>query len=256
MFKAFIAERTEDMKINCIKKATVFLAVLTFSCAVVFAEPPPPSPVPPPTDSNLPAGENKRPDAPPSYSPRFVQELSEKLNLTDTQKAAIEQIVANETKEIQKIRENSRKQINAVLTPEQQKEFAEIKGDARQRMMRERAGNRLEMLAEKLNLTEAQTAAIKPIFAAEANDIKAVWQDNTLSKEQKQSKIADIRKSAKEKINTILTPEQQAKFAELKEPAERMMHRKEMGPGAEHRPSEQLPPSPPPEKQGPADSNS
>ena len=90
----------------------------------------------------------------------------------------------------------------------------------RQRM-RERAGNRLEMLAEKLNLTEAQTAAIKPIFAAEANDIKAVWQDNSLSKEQKQSKMADIRKSAREKINAILTPEQQAKLAELKEPAGR-----------------------------------
>ena len=45
------------MKINCIKKATMFLAVLTFSCAVVFAEPPPPP------DSNLPACEDKRPDA-------------------------------------------------------------------------------------------------------------------------------------------------------------------------------------------------
>lgn len=238
------------MKINCIKKATVFLAVLTFGCAVVLAETPPPSPVPPPPDSNLTANENKGPDAPVPPA-RFVQELNEKLKLTDTQKAAIEQIVANEAKEIQKIRENSRQQINAVLTPEQQKEFAEMKGDARQKMMRERAGSRLEMLTEKLNLTEAQKAAIKPIFAAEANDIKAVWQDNSLSKEQKQSKIADIRKSSTEKINAILTPEQQAKFAELKEPTERMMHRREMGPGQGHR----LPPSPP-EKQEPADSNS
>ncbi len=242
------------MKINCIKKATVFLAVLTFGCAVVFAETPPPSPVPPPPDSNLTASENKGPDV-PSYSPWFVQELSEKLNLTDTQKVAIEQIVANEAKEIQKIQENSKKQINAVLTPEQQKEFAEIKGGAHQRM-REQARDRLKMLAEKLNLTEAQTAAIKPIFAAEANDIKAVWQDNSLSKEQKQSKMADIRKSTREKINAILTPEQQTKFAESKEPAERMMHRREMGPGPGHRPSEQLPPPPPPEKQEPADSNS
>jgi len=240
------------MKIDCFKKAAVFLVVLTFGCAVVFAETPPPRPVPPPPDSNSTASENKGPNA-PLPSPMFVQELSDKLNLTDTQKAAIEQIVANEANEIQKIQENSKKQINAVLTPEQQKEFAEMKGDARQRMMRERAGNRLEMLTEKLNLTEAQTAAIKPIFAAEANDIKAVWQDNSLSKEQKQSKIADIRKSSREKINAILTPEQQAKFAESKEPAERMMHRREMGqgPGQGHR----LPP-PPPEKQEPADSNS
>jgi Spy/CpxP family protein refolding chaperone len=199
--------------------------------------------------------EVKGPDA-PFYFPGFVQELSEKLNLTDAQKTAIEQIIANEAKEIQEIRENSKKQISAVLTPEQQEKFAEMKSEVRERM-RERAVDRMKMLAEKLNLTEAQTAAIKPILAAEANDIKTVWQDNTLSQEQKQSKIADIRKSAREKINTILTPEQQTEFAELKKPAKWMMHRREMGPGRGHRPFEQLPPlSHPPEKQGPADSNS
>jgi Spy/CpxP family protein refolding chaperone len=243
------------MKINHIKKAAMFLVVLTFGCAVVFAEPPPPCPGPPPPDSNLPMCEGKRPDA-PFYSPFFVQELSEKLNLTDTQKTAIEQIVANEAKEIQEIRENSRKEINAVLTPEQQKEFAEIKSEARHRM-REHAGDRLKMLAEKLILTDAQMTAIKPIFATEANDIKAVWQDNSLSKEQKQSKMSDIRESAKEKINTILTPEQQAKWAELKEEAVGQMHNRGMHPGPGHKPWEQPPlPPPPPEEQGPADSNS
>jgi Spy/CpxP family protein refolding chaperone len=236
----------EYMKINCVKKAAIFLTVLTFGCAAVFAE------TSPPQDSNSPAIENKRPDIAP-FSAGFVQELAEQLKLTDTQKAAIEKIIADEAKEIQKIRENSRNQINAVLTPEQQKEFAEMKGGVRKRTS-ERVGNRLEMLTEKLDLTEAQTAAIKPIFAAEANDIKAVWQDNSLSREQKQSKIAEIRKSSKEKINAILTPEQQAKFAELKEPGERMMHRREMrreaGPG--RRSFEHLPPPP----QEPADSNS
>lgn len=237
------------MKINCIKKAATFLAVLTFSCAMVFAEPPPPCPVPPPPDSNLPMWEGKRPDVPFS-SPWFMQELGEKLNLTDAQKTAIEQIVANEAKAVQEIRENSRKQINAILTPEQQKELAEIKGEARQRM-RGFARDRIEMLAEKLNLTEAQTAAIKPIFAAEANDIKTVWQDNSLSKEQKQSKMSDIRESAKEKINTILTPEQQAKLAELKAPAGWMHHR-----GMRPRPGQEPWKQPPPEEQEPADSNS
>ncbi len=236
------------MKINCIKKAAILLAVLTFSCAVVFAEPLP-CPIPPPPGSNSPAVENKGPDA--FLSPRFVQELSEKLNLTDTQRAAIEQITANEVKEIQKIRENSKKQIDAILTPEQQEKLAEMRGNMREKL-RERARNRTKMLAEKLNLTEEQTAAIKPIMAAEANDIKAAWRDNSLSQEQKQSKIAEIRKSAKEKINAILTPEQQAKFAELKEPTEWMMHHRRMGPG--HRPFEHLP-LPPPEEQGSVDSN-
>lgn len=240
--KALIAERTDNMKINYIKKAAMFLAVLTFSCAVVFAEP-----VPSP-DSNSPVCKDKRPDA-RQHTHWFMQELSEKLNLTDAQKAAIEPIVANEAKETQAIRENSKKQIDAILTPEQQKEFAEIRSEVRQRM-REHAGDRLKMLAEKLNLTDAQTAAIKPIFATEANDIKAVWQDNSLSKEQKQGKMFDIRKSAKEKINAILTPEQQAKWAELKEEAAGQMHHKGMHPG--HKPFGQ----PPQAEQKPADSNS
>jgi len=335
------------MKINCIKKAAMFLVVLTLGCAVVFAEP-----VPSP-DSNSPVCKDKRPDA-NQHAHWFMQELSEKLNLTDAQKTAIKPILANDANEIKavrqdsslseeqkiakikEIRENGRKQINAILTPEQQKEFAEIKSEARHRMrehagdrlevlaeklnltdaqktaikpiftndaneikavrqdsslseeqkiakieeirengrkqidailtpeqqkefaeirsearhrMREHAGDRLEMLTKKLNLTDAQAAAIKPIFAAEANDIKAVWQDNSLSKEQKQGKMFDIRKAANEKINTILTPEQQAKWAELKEHA-RWMHHKGMHP--EHKPFGQ----PPQAEQKPADSNS
>jgi Spy/CpxP family protein refolding chaperone len=198
--------------------------------------------------------EGKRPDV-FFHPPWFMQGLGEKLNLTEEQKTAIEQIVANEAKEIQAIRENSRKQIDAILTPEQQKELTAIKEGGRPRMrMRGFAGDRLEMLAEQLNLTEAQTAAIKPIFAAEANDMKAVWQDNSLSKEQKQNKIADIRKSAREKINAILTPEQQAKWTELKEEAAGQMHHRGMRQRPWHKPWG--PPPPPPEEQEPADSNS
>jgi Spy/CpxP family protein refolding chaperone len=234
------------MKINCIKKTTILLVVLTL-CAVASAEP-----VPSP-DSNSPVCKDKRPDA-RQHTHWFMQELSEKLNLTDAQKTAIELIVADEANKIKEIRENSRKQIDATLTPEQQKEFAEIRSEARHRM-REHAGDRLKMLAEKLNLTDAQTAAIKPIFATEANDIKAVWQDNSLPKEQKQGKMLDIRKAANEKISTILTPEQQAKWAELKDAAGQMRH-KGMRPGPGHKPWEQPPPPPPSEKQEPADSNS
>jgi hypothetical protein len=107
--------------------------------------------------------------------------------------------------------------------------------------MRENAKDRLAMLTKKLNLTDAQTAALKPILAAEANDIKAVRQDKSLTKEQKQSKIFDIREAANKQINLILAPEQQAKWAKLQEHA-KAMYRKRMHPGYE--------------QQKPADSNS
>ena len=167
-----------------------------------------------------------------------MQELSEKLNLTDAQKTDVNSILANEANEIKavhkdgslsdeqkqakikEIRDSSREKINAILTPEQQKKFAEMKSEAGNK-------NRLAMLTEKLNLTDAQKTAIKPILAAEANDIKAVHQDNSLSKEQKQTKVSDIRGASDKKINALLTPEQQAKWAQLKENAKGEHHKKD-----------------------------
>jgi len=162
----------------------------------------------------------------------FLRELSEKLNLTDEQKAAIRPILVSEAGDIkavrqdssqsaeqkqakiQEIRDKGREKINAILTPEQQKKFAEMKGP--EGRGRDEVQNRLAMLSERLNLTDEQKTAIKPILAAEANDIKAVTQDKSLSREQKQSKIAAIRETSSKEINKVLTPEQQAKLADLK----------------------------------------
>ena len=222
------------MKIDCIKKTIAILAALTFGCAVAFAAPAP--------DSNSPAHRNRGPAA-QRPARDFLQELSEKLNLTDEQKAAIKPILATEANEIKavhqdgslsteqkqakikEIRDNSREKINALLTPEQQKKFAEMKGEAGSRM-RERFQNWLTVLAEKLNLTDEQKTAIKPILVTEVNDITAVMQDNALSKEQKQTKIADIREASDKKINALLTPEQQAKWAQLKENAKQGRNKK------------------------------
>jgi periplasmic protein CpxP/Spy len=89
----------------------------------------------------------------------------------------------------------------------------------------------LQELSEKLNLTDAQKAAIKPILATEANEIKAVLQDNSLSKEQQKTKLSGIRESSDKKINALLTPEQQAKWAKLKEHAKQERNKKNT-PGA------------------------
>ena len=225
----------DNMKIDCIKKTMVILAALTFGCAVAFAGSAP--------DPNSPAHRNRGPAA-QRPAGEFMRELSEKLNLTDAQKAAIKPILATEANEIKavhqdsslsteqkqakikEIRDNSREKINALLTPEQQKTFAEMKGEAGGRM-REAFHNRLAMIAEKLNLTDEQKTAIKPILATEVNDMTAVLQDNSLSKEQKQTKIAGIREASDTKINALLTPEQQAKWAKLKENAKQERNKKD-----------------------------
>jgi Spy/CpxP family protein refolding chaperone len=228
-----------NMKIDCVKKTMVILAALTFGCAVAFAGSAP--------DSNSPAHGNRGPAA-RRPARDFLQELSEKLNLTDEQKAAIKPILATEANEIKavhqdsslsneqkqakikEIRDNSREKINVLLTPEQQKKFAEMKGEAGNRT-REEFQSRLAMLAEKLNLTDEQKTAIKPILVAEVNDIRVVLQDNSLSKEQKQTKTAAIREASDKKINPLLTPEQQAKWAKLKEDAKKKEHNKKDAPG-------------------------
>jgi len=222
------------MRIDCIKNTIAILAALTFGCAAAFAAPAP--------DSNAPAQRNKGPAA-QKPAREFMQEISEKLNLTDAQKAAIKPILATEANEIKavhqdgslsneqkeakvkEIRDNGREKINALLTPEQQKTFAEMRGQAGSRM-REEFQNRLAMLAEKLNLTDEQKTAIKPIMATEVNDIKAVVQDHSHSKEQKQTNIYGIREASNKKINTLLTPEQQAKLAQLKEHAKQERNKK------------------------------
>ncbi len=225
----------DNMKIDCIKKMIAILAVLIFGGAVAFAAPAP--------DSNSPAHRNRGPAA-QRPARDFLQELSEKLNLTDAQKAAIKPILATEVNEIKavhqdsslsaeqkqakikEIRDNNREKINTLLTPDQQKIFAEMKDQAGNRI-RERFQNRLTVLAEQLNLTDAQKTAISPILATEANDIKAVMQDNSLSKEQKQTKISGIREASDTKINALLTPEQQAKWAKLKEHAKQERNKKD-----------------------------
>jgi Spy/CpxP family protein refolding chaperone len=223
-----------DMEIYCTKKTIAILAVLVCTCTATFAASAP--------DSNSPARRNRGPAA-QRPSRDLLQELSEKLNLTDSQKTAIGPIIAAEANEIQavhrdtslapdqkiakikEIRDKNREKINAQLTPEQQKIFAEMKAEGAGRT-REAVQNRLSAIAEQLKLTDEQKAAIKPILAAEVNDIRAVSQNTSLSKEQKQTKITEIRDASDKKINELLTPEQRTKWAKLKERAKQPRDKK------------------------------
>jgi Spy/CpxP family protein refolding chaperone len=74
----------------------------------------------------------------------------------------------------------------------------------------------LQMLSEKLNLTEDQKAKLRPIFEDQEKQLKAVHDDPALSQEQKMAKKKALHESIHEQINAVLTPEQQAKFKEMK----------------------------------------
>jgi len=78
-------------------------------------------------------------------------------------------------------------------------------------------GDRLKMLTEKLGLSDAQVAQIKPILMDEAKAMKALHEDTTTDKQAKHEQMMEIHKTHVDQILAILTPDQQAKFKALME---------------------------------------
>src|SRR5215469_2680870 len=79
----------------------------------------------------------------------------------------------------------------------------------------ESAEQHLQMLSEKLNLTDDQKAKLKPILQDEMQQMKAVREDSSLSEDQRRAKMKSIHESLHDQINAVLTPEQQAKFKQM-----------------------------------------
>ena len=163
-----------------------------------------------------------------------MQELGEKLNLTEEQKKSIRPIIEIEVKEIHSvradesltaeqkqekikaIRQSGKEQMSKMLTPEQQEKLKAIREGVRDEIS-ERIRERMEELSAKLELTEKQKKAIKPIVENEAKEIQTVSTNENLVPEQKRAKVKAIRQSAEEQINKLLTPAQQEKLKKLKE---------------------------------------
>ena len=66
-----------------------------------------------------------------------------------------------------------------------------------------------------LNLSADQKTQIKSIREDARKQMQAVKSDTSLSKEQKKAKMKDIHEDTTSKINALLTPEQQQKFAQM-----------------------------------------
>lgn len=82
----------------------------------------------------------------------------------------------------------------------------------------------LQMLTEKLNLTDEQRTKLKPILQDQSEQLKAVHDDTSLSPDQKSAKMKAIHASFRDQINGVLTPEQQAKLKEMKHEAGEKHH--------------------------------
>jgi len=88
-------------------------------------------------------------------------------------------------------------------------------------------GHRMEMLSKRLNLTADQQAKLAPIMADSRQQIHAIFQDSSLSREDRMTKIKAVRNDSKAKIEALLTDTQKQNFEQLQQ--QRRQH------GPEHR---------------------
>jgi Spy/CpxP family protein refolding chaperone len=96
---------------------------------------------------------------------------------------------------------------------------------ARQKMS---ADDVVQRLGEKLNLSDDQKAQIKPIIADRQQKMEALRSNTSLRRGQKGRQMKSIMKDSDQKINAILTPDQQKQYAELKQQMkERRQERKQ-----------------------------
>jgi periplasmic protein CpxP/Spy len=85
----------------------------------------------------------------------------------------------------------------------------------------DRAGMRdaLQQALGELNLNDDQKAKVKDIFTEAKAKREAIFQDSSLSQDQKKEKMKALREDTKTKVNAVLTPEQQTQLKEKLEAA-------------------------------------
>jgi Spy/CpxP family protein refolding chaperone len=99
---------------------------------------------------------------------------------------------AQKQQQIQQIRQATQTQVKSVFTPAQQQQLAQMKA-ARQ---------------AKLGLTQAQKAQLKTLFSGARQQRQAVLNNASLSNQDKQAQLQQIRQNTKTQLSSVLTPDQ------------------------------------------------
>jgi Spy/CpxP family protein refolding chaperone len=166
-----------------------------------------------------------------------LMKMERSLNLTEEQKTKIRPILDEESAKIKAMRDESSltreqkrakvkeihsatyEQVKPILTAEQQQKHDEMLKSTRRWHKKGRyavsATKRLERMNRTLNLTEEQKSKITPILEKESAKIKAVFDDQSLTRQEKRDKVREIHSASYEQIKPLLTPEQQKKHDDM-----------------------------------------
>jgi protein CpxP len=82
---------------------------------------------------------------------------------------------------------------------------------------------RLEHLSQQLNLSDDQKAKIKPMLEDEAQKMQALHNDTSLSRQDRRAKMMEIHQATNDQVRSVLTEDQQKKFADMQEKRKQRM---------------------------------
>lgn len=133
------------------------------------------------------------------------------LNLSDAQKTQMKTIREDKT-----LSKDARKEkMNGVFTADQKTKMAQGKV-AIQAKRKEMGEKRAQEMKTKLGLSNDQSAKLKSQNDATHAQMKAIKEDNSLTKEAKKEKMKSVKASAKEQRKSVMTADQLKKMDEMK----------------------------------------
>lgn len=118
----------------------------------------------------------------------------------------------NEQKAI--LQKDQKARMQALLTPEQKIKLADMKAKNEQERAA-RYDKHFESMKSSLALTNDQANQLKIQHESAQNRMKAIRENESLSREDKRSQMKAIKTEMAEKRKTILTPEQQQKMENM-----------------------------------------
>ena len=161
--------------------------------------------------------------------------VSQRLGLTDEQKATWRSLRSQTEGTVEAIRSDgslspeqkqakitasrmaSREQMRAMLTADQQAKLAQL--TSHPRMLTALALHRIRMgvLARRLDLTPEQRNQIRAVQSKTRAAVKPIRADPTLTVEQKEAKLREIRQASRAEAHAVLTAEQQQKLERIRQ---------------------------------------
>ncbi len=85
--------------------------------------------------------------------------------------------------------------------------------------------DQLKHLTKKLNLSDDQQAKLKPILEDQRKQMDGIRNDSSLSREDRFSKMQEIRQSSDTQIKSVLNDDQQKNFDKMREEQANRMKR-------------------------------